>query len=303
MPLAADSCFDSIVIGAGAAGLSAALILGRARRRVIVFDDETPRNAPTPTAHSMLGHDGKSPAQIKEEALAQVLAYPTIEYRQETVTLATKEGDFFTVVAHGKTYRTCTLVVATGVRDLLPALPGIDQYWGKSVIHCPYCHGYEHAEVPTGYLANHDNCYGHVELVYHWTKKLTVFTDGSSQMSEEEIERLRRNGVPVFESPIAGLLGHNQQLQGVLLQDGTQVPLEALYVSPQQHRRHDFLQLDYEIVHTAFKDILSKGQTNVEGLYLAGDIARNYQQLVSAAYNGTVAGTAINGHLCKGVFK
>jgi thioredoxin reductase len=182
--LTADVVIMGVIMGGSYAGLSAAMVLGRALRRVVIIDSGLPCNRQTPHTHSFITQDGATPAHIAAVAKGQVLAYPTVSFQTGTVVSVTGSATAFTVrTAASETIHARKVLFATGVRDQLPFISGFAECWGISVIHCPYCHGYEYRDQPTGILVNGPTALDFGKLIRNWTKKLTIFTNGGPQFS------------------------------------------------------------------------------------------------------------------------
>ncbi|MFC6225018.1 NAD(P)/FAD-dependent oxidoreductase [Hymenobacter artigasi] len=290
---------EVVIIGGSYAGLSAAMCLGRALRQVLVLDSGQPCNRPTPHAHNFLTRDGASPAELAAQARAQALAYPTVRLLAETAVAATgTDGDFTLTTDTGRVVRAGKLLFATGVRDLLPAQPGFAACWGISVIHCPYCHGYEYRQQPIGTLLNGEAALHHARLLRQWTTQLTVFTDGPATFSPQERAQLARAGVSVEETPVRELRHHAGQLTHVALADGRQVPLAALYLRPGM-AQHCLLPQELGCTYTeaGYLQVDSMQNTSVPGIYAAGDATTPMRAVGMAAAGGTLAGVALNSEL------
>lgn len=230
--------YDVIIVGGSYAGLSAALALGRAIRRVLVLDSGQPCNRQTPHSHNFLTQDGNTPAAIGALAKAQVLDYPTVQFRNDTAIGVTGTDHRFAVTTTaGAVVAARKLLFATGVRDLLPPIIGFAESWGVSVIHCPYCHGYEYRNQPTGILLNGAAAVEQCRLLLNWTAALTVFTNGASTIQPEHRQQLAAHGIGVEEAPVQQLVHRAGYLTQIELTDGRQLPLTALYARPafEQH--------------------------------------------------------------------
>lgn len=295
--------FEVVIIGGSYAGLSAAMSLGRALRHVLVLDTGQPSNRPAPYAHNFLTQDGASPADLAAQARSQVLAYPTVRLLEEAAVAATgTDGDFSLTTDTGRVVRASKLLFATGVRDLLPAQPGFAECWGISVIHCPYCHGYEYRQQPTGTLLNGDAALEHIRLLRQWTTQLTVFTDGPATFSPELRAQLTRGGIAVEETPVRALRHHAGQLTHVTLNDGRQVPLMALYLRPGME--HPCLlprELGCAYTEAGYLQVDGLQKTSVPGIYAAGDATMPMRAVSLAVAGGTMAGAALNHELLNGL--
>lgn len=296
-----DSTIDVevVIIGGSYAGLSAALALGRALRQVLVLDSGRPANGPTPHAHNFLTQDGATPAALAAQARSQVLMYPTVRLLAETAVAATgTDGDFTLTTDTGQVVRARKLFFATGVRDHLPAQPGFAECWGISVIHCPYCHGYEYRQQPTGTLLNGDDALQHARLLRQWTTQLTIFTNGPATFSPEQWAQVARAGISVEQTPVQALHHHAGQLTHVALADGRQVALAALYLRPGMEQ-HCLLPQSLGCTYTeaGYLQVDGVQQTSVPGIYAAGDATTPLRSLSAAVAGGTRAGVALNHEL------
>ncbi|MBT9395401.1 NAD(P)/FAD-dependent oxidoreductase [Hymenobacter sp. NST-14] len=297
--VAFEAPVDVLIIGGSYAGLSAALCLGRALRQVLVLDSGQPANRPTPHAHNFLGQDGASPADLAAQARAQVLAYPTVRLLAESAVAATgTDGDFTLTTDTGRVVRASKLLFTTGVRDVLPTQPGFAACWGISVIHCPYCHGYEYRRQPTGTLLNGEMALHHARLLRQWTPQLTIVTDGPATFSPEQWAQLDRAGVRVEQTPVRELHHHAGKLTHLALTDGRQVPLAALYLRPGL-AQHCLLPQELGCTYTkaGYLQVDGMQKTSVPGIYAAGDVTTPMRALSTAVAGGTLAGVALNSEL------
>jgi thioredoxin reductase len=222
---------DVIVVGGSFAGLSAAMQLARARRRVLVIDAGRPRNRFAAAAHGFLGQDGKPPREIQREALRQLLAYPTVAFVEgEAVSARRTEGGFTVALADGGEAAATCLILAIGMADELPPIPGLQERWGATVLHCPYCHGYEVAGRPLGVLANHALSTHQAGMLPEWGPT-TYFTQGEFEPDPAQAAYLAGRGVSIERSPVVELLGAAPALEAVRLADGRVVPVAALFTA------------------------------------------------------------------------
>lgn len=294
---------DFIIIGGSYAGLSAAMSLGRARCRVLVVDAGRPRNRTTPHAHNLLLHDGDAPAALAARARQQVTAYPTVQMLSAEVTAAEKlpDGTFqLTTAAHG-TFAAPTLLLATGLRDELPPIPGFAECWGTSIIHCPYCHGYEVADQPTGLWMNGD-AVGHMtKLLLNWTRALTVFTNGPATFGAEVRAHLEQHHIGLEETPVAALLHNGPQLDGLVLADGRVHSLRVLYAKIPWHQASDLpAQLGCGMDEQSLLRVDEQNQTTVPGVYALGDNCTMLHQLANAIGAGNRVGALLSRDLILG---
>ncbi|SEC29386.1 Thioredoxin reductase [Streptomyces misionensis] len=294
---------EVIVVGGGAAGLSAALVLGRARRRTLVVDAGEPRNTPSPHMQGYLTRDGMSPADFLTAGREEIARYG-VELVRDRVVDASRDEDGFTVVlAGGDTARARQLVVATGLRDELPPLPGLAERFGRDVLHCPYCHGWEARDLPTGVLATSALSVHQALMVTQWSKDVRLFLHRvpEAELADEDLRRLAVAGVEVVPGEVAGLVVADDRLTGVRLADGTVHDREVLYAAPRPVPRNElFVRLGAELRETpfgAYPVIDERGLTTVPGLWAAGNASGFAEQVVNAASRGYRAGAAINGEL------
>jgi thioredoxin reductase len=291
--------FDVAIIGGSYAGLSAAMTLGRARRNVVIIDSGKPCNRQTPHSHNLITHDGKAPAEISAIARAQVLAYPTVHMRAGLVAQVSGNDGAFTVITDdGQTLRAKKLIFATGIRDLMPEIPGFAECWGISAIHCPYCHGYEYSDARTGVLINGEMALEYVKMIRNWTSALTLYTNGPANFDETARQKMRAFGAEIVEQPIASLDHKNGYLQTLHLTDGSTHPITALYHRP-AFVQHSLLPeaLGCELNPQGFIKVDETQKTTIAGIYAAGDNSGALRGLTGAMAAGTVAGVRLNHEL------
>jgi len=297
--------YDVIVVGAGSAGLSAALTLGRCRRRVLVADGGAPRNAPSGGVHGFLSRDGIKPAELLRLGREQLSPYPTVAVHELKITSLTKEPPGFraegiTSQGHAWTGTARRILLATGVNDRLPPLPGFRELWGSGVLHCPYCHGYEVREQPLAVYGRGKTVVGLALLLTNWSPNVIVVTDGPGHLTRYARQRLRRYHIEVREEPIARLVGGPQGLRCVEFKDGTYLERTALFLhAPQEQRSSLAAELGARITHKGAVWVDKNSQTTVTGLYAAGDTAPGQQQDLIAAATGAKAAICLNEGLTK----
>lgn len=295
----ANNNFDVVIIGGSYAGLSAAMALGRSLKNVLILDSGTPCNAVTPHSHNFLTQDGSTPAEIATLARQQVAQYDTVQFRTDPATGATISGHHFTVSTQsGYRFQCRKLIFATGIKDLLPAIKGFADCWGKSVIHCPYCHGYEYRNQKTGILANGSVALHLATLVCNLTDHLTVFTNGTPQFTAEEAQRLLQRNIAVVQTEIRELQQSGGQLQQVILSDGAAIPLKALYARVAFEQQTP-LPAALGCSFTELGHILVDGmqKTTVPGVFACGDAVSPMRSVASAVAGGNLAGAMANHEL------
>ena len=294
--------WDVVIVGAGPAGLSAALILGRCRRTVLVCDTGRPRNAASRALHGYLTRDGIDPADFLEMGRRELARYDTVELRHVEVTEASCREDkqFDVTLADGTVVQSRKLLLATGVVDNLPEIDGFRELYGRSVFHCPYCDGWEIRDQPLAVYGRGDRGLGLSLELTAWSTDLTLCTDGPSEIAREDLDRLARNGITVREDRIARLEGEDGILLHVVFESGERFARRALFFTTGQFQRSDLSVR----LGCAFNDkgTVRTGKyetTHLEGLYVAGDASRAVQWVVVAAAEGAEAAFAINTDLIK----
>ncbi|WP_243762269.1 NAD(P)/FAD-dependent oxidoreductase [Streptomyces sp. Tu 3180] len=297
-----DEVHDVVVVGGGAAGLSAALVLGRARRRTLVVDAGEPRNAPSAHMQGYLSRDGMAPAEFLAAGREEIARYG-VGLVRDRVTDVTRDEDFTVVLGSGRTVRARRLVVATGLKDELPAVPGVAERFGRDVLHCPFCHGWEVRDEPFGVLASGAASVHQALMVSQWSKDVTFFLHrvAEEELSDQDLRRLAAAGVDVVPGEVAELLVEDDRLTGVRLADGSAHARSVLYVGPRPVPRTGLLQrLGAEMDETPFGTypvVDPTGLTTVPGVWAAGNAIGFAEQVVHAASGGYRAAAAIVGDL------
>ena len=296
--------YEVVVVGGGAAGLSAALVLGRARRRTLVVDAGEPRNAPAAHLQGFLSRDGMPPAEFLAVGREEIARYG-VELVRDRAVGATRDdaGGFAETLAGGRTVRARQQLVATALKDELPPVPGVAERFGRDVLHCPYCHGWEVRDQAFGVLATTPMSVHQALMVTQWSKDVTLFLHQveETELTDDDLRRLATAGVRVVPGEVAGLRIEDDRLTGVRLADGSVHDREALFVAPRPVPRNDlFVGLGAELTETpfgAYPVIDERGLTTVPGLWAAGNASGFAEQVVNAASRGYRAGAAINGEL------
>ncbi len=291
---------DVIVIGGGTAGMSAALVLGRARRRTLVLDGGPPRNAPSPAAHGVFTRDGTPPAELLRVAREQLAPYPSVEVRGLAARSARGAVDGFSLeLADGSEARARRLLLAVGVRDELPPIEGLAALWGRGALHCPYCHGWEVRDEPLAVLARGALAMELVPLLLQWSRDVVLCTHGPAELEPADQAALARNGVPVIETPIARLEGRDR-LERIVFADGRVEARRGLFLKPPQAVGSDLpARLGCALTETGHLATGPDHQTTVPGVYAAGDAASPFQQVVLAAASGAHAAILLNRDLAR----
>ncbi|HET6778220.1 MAG TPA: NAD(P)/FAD-dependent oxidoreductase [Gemmatimonadales bacterium] len=293
--------YDCIIVGAGPAGLSAALMLGRCRRNVVVCDMGAPRNARSSGLHNYLTRDGTAPPEFLELARRDVERYPSIEFRAVEVLDATASSDGFRVVcADGAQISARKLLLATGVVDELPDLEGLAPLYGISVHHCPYCDGWEWRDQPVAIYGCGEEGTALALGLTVWTEDLVLCTDGPSRLTEEELHQLHAHSIEVREDRVLRVEGSGGRLERIVFETGEALARRALFVCCGQHQRSSLARkLGARFTGKGAVDTGSCEATDVPGLYVAGDSSKEAQFVIVAAAEGAEAGMAINKALLK----
>ena len=289
---------DVVVIGGGAAGLSAALVLSRARRRVLVVDAGAPRNAPAAHMHGFLSRDGLPPGDLLTMGRAEVTGYGG-EILTGTVRELVRCGTsgFWVLLSDGRRVSARRLLVATGLRDVLPDIPGLRERWARDVLHCPYCHGYEVRDQPLGVLGGSPDAVRYAQIVRQWADDVVFFTQAHAVTSAERAQLVAR-AIGIVEDPVMRVLVDNDRLSGVELVGGRVVPRAALFVPPHFIPNNDLLiGLGCDLDRNGWVTTGPNGLTSVPGVWVAGNIANPRAQVITAAGEGSAAAIAINGDL------
>lgn len=291
--------YDVVIIGGGPAGLSAALLLGRSRRRVLICDSGSPRNAPATASHNFLTRDGTPPLQLLQLAREQLQPYATVEFESIAVTEAHSEAEMFAItLADGRNIATRKLLFATGLVDDLPPIPGIQDLWGKSIAQCPYCHGWEVRDTALAIIGNGPMLFEYARLISGWTHDLVICTNGPSNLTESQLKSLSANKIAVREEEIAELEGSDGQLEAIRFTNGERLSRHAIFMHVPQHQRSPLpQQLGCTINEKGLIQVDAMGATEIAGLYAVGDAAHPMQSIVVAAASGTIAAGRINHEL------
>jgi thioredoxin reductase len=295
------SLFDVIIIGAGPAGLSAALVLGRCRRRVLVCDAGHPRNAASHGLHNYLTRDGIEPAEFLRLGHAELQSYETVRLLTIEVRDARRlEKGFEITLSNGERAVTRKLLIATGVVDDLPKLEGLDSFYGRSVFHCPYCDGWEMRDQPLAVYGQGENGLGLALELILWSPDLVLCTDGPSGLSAEDLERLTKHKIALREERILRLEGKDGVLDQIFFADGTAIKRRGMFFSTGQRQGSDLPEkLGCEFTEHGCVATGEYEATNVPGLYVAGDASRLVQFVIVAASEGAQAAVAINKELMR----
>jgi thioredoxin reductase len=291
--------FDVIIIGGSYSGLSAGMSLGRSLRNVLIIDNGKPCNRQTPHSHNFITHDGKTPAEIAQLAKKDVEKYNTVKFYNGTVatTIKTTEG-FDAKISSGEKFHAKKLILASGIKDLMPDIPGFAECWGISVLHCPYCHGYEVKNEVTGILSNGDMAYEFSKLIFNMTKTLTLFTNGKATLTDEQVEKLNQNKIILNEDEIVAIKHENGSIQKIVFKNGKEVVLQALYAKiPFEQNINASDDLGCELTEQGFMKIDMMQKTTVPGVFACGDNVTMMRSVANAIAQGNFTGAVVNKEL------
>lgn len=296
---------DCAIIGGGPAGLNAALVLGRARRSVIVFDDNRPRNAVTQEAHGFLTRDGVKPQEFRAIAHQEISKYPSVDMQRVRVTAIRHVDDAFEITTEpGELFSAKTVLLATGLKEILPPIDGLHDYYGKSLFSCPYCDGWELRDQPLVVISEEPRTFHLVKIIWNWSHDLLVCTNGHQVFSEEQQAMLRQKGIEVVEDRIAALVGKQGQLERIVFASQGERARRGGFVASQLRQAAPFgkdLGCELNGMGGIVTDPL--GRTTVPGVYAAGDtLVTVPHQLIIAAAAGSRAAAGVNTDLVESEF-
>ena len=294
-----DKNYDVIIIGGSYAGLSAAMSLGRSLRNVLVIDSGKPCNAPTPHSHNFLTQDGKRPSEISSIAREQLALYKTVHLHSDIAVEGKKREDGFDIIMDsGKRASAKKLVFATGINDQLLGIPGFRECWGTTVVHCPYCHGYEFRGKRTAILSNGENAMHYALLVGNLTEDLTILTNGKSEFSDEQLSKLRQHQISIEETNVKEIEHNGGHVRNVVFNDGSKRSFDAVYFRPPFRQHCDIPEaLGCELNEQGYLKVDQTQKTTVEGVFACGDNSSMMRSVANAVAAGNFAGAVINREL------
>lgn len=292
---------EVLIVGGGAAGLAAALTFGRLRRQVWVCDAGSPRNAPALHMHNFPGFDGVPPEQWRDRVHQELKHYPSVHHEAvEVLALTPEAGGYLAQLSSGQSVWAQKVLLATGVQDVLPEIPGLLERWGKTVVHCPFCHGFEFQEQRLGMLGQGEMALHMLSMLLGLSRDITVFTQGPAQFTATQRQALTNQGITLVETPVVRLRGADEPLQPLELElaQGETVTRDVLYLAPQfpVRQRSPLVQdLGCALDPQGWVTVDDMGQTSVPGVYAAGDMAGMRGQSV---LNSAASGSMTAGRLC-----
>jgi thioredoxin reductase len=294
-----NNSYDVIIIGGSYSGLSAAMSLGRALRNILILDNGNPCNLQTPYSHNFITQDGETPANISAKARLQVEQYPTVQFMKDLAIkiIPTAKG-FEVTTSSSEVLAGRKVLFATGVKDLFPEISGFESCWGISVLHCPYCHGYEVKNEKTAILANGEMAFEYAKLISNWTKDLHLCTNGSSELTSEQTQILQNHGVSITEQEIDYFEHNSGYISKIVFKNQEKMEVKAVYARI-PFVQHCFLpaELGCEITESGYLKVDLMQRTTVPGIYASGDATTQMRSVALAVSSGTTAGAAINKEL------
>lgn len=297
---------DCAVIGGGPAGLNASLVLGRARLKTILFDDNKPRNKVTAESHGFITRDGINPKELKRIAQEELDRYPDVRIEKQRVQRINKANTLFKVeTENGEIYTAKKIILATGFKENLPDIPRVEEFYGKSLYNCPFCDGWELRDRALAVIADDKKAFHMAKLVSNWTNDLIVFTNGHQVLSLEEQELLNSKGITINEKKIASFVGEEGMLKEIQFEDGTSELREGGFISTEWLQADSFkTSLGYTLNEHGGIATDSMQRTETEGVYACGDTRiAGPSQLIIAAAEGSMAAISVIGALTEEKFK
>jgi thioredoxin reductase len=296
--------FEVIIIGGSYAGLSAAMALGRSLRSVLIIDSGMPCNRQTPHSHNFITQDGETPRGIFEKAKAQVLIYNTIEFLTDLAIGGKKNENGFEITTQaGKAFTAKKVIFATGIKDTMPDIKGLAECWGITVVHCPYCHGYELRNLQTGIMANGERAFHLASLVSNLTENVTILTSGKVDLKPEQTKRLNRHSIKIVETEISEIEHDNGQVRNVIFHDGTKSPFNAIYAALPFTQHSDIpAALGCEFTDQGYIKVDASQKTSISGLFACGDNSAMMRSVANAVYSGNLTGAMVNRELTEESF-
>ncbi len=295
--------FDALVVGGGPAGLSAGVALGRSRRRVLLAASGPTRNARAEAAHNVFTRDGTPPGELTRIGREQLAPYDVTVREARVEHVERGPTGFRATFDRGPDVLARRILLAIGVRDVLPEVPGFAELWGTGVFHCPYCHGWEVSGEPLALYGQGDKALHLVRLLRGWTDDLVLFTDGPSGLSTEERASIERSGVRIHEEPLERLVASGEHLAAVVLEDGERIERSGLFIAPQQELASDLPhRLGCPLTPHGRIQADAAGRTPVQGVFVAGDAGPGHQSVPTAAATGALAGAMLNHDLLEEEF-
>ena len=296
--------FEVIIIGGSYAGLASAMTLGRSLRKTLVIDAGKPCNRQTPHSHNFLTQDGKAPKEIASVAKSQVQKYETVKFYDGLAISGKKTSTGFEITTStGDVFTSKKIVLATGIKDIMPNIEGFAECWGISVVHCPYCHGYESKDKKTAFIANGESAFHVASLVNNLTKEITIITQGESDFKEIELEKLEKHRIKINEKEISSIKRTNGQLEEIIFKDGSKEKFDCAYASLGFEQNSKILnELGCKLTEHGHIEVDFMQKTSEYGVFACGDNSTRMRTLSIAVNSGTIAGIMINSELTQESF-
>ncbi|MCM4163661.1 MULTISPECIES: NAD(P)/FAD-dependent oxidoreductase [unclassified Arenibacter] len=293
--------FEVIIIGGSYAGLSAAMALGRSLRKVLIIDSGLPCNRQTPQSHNFITQDGVPPHQITAIAKEQLLQYKTVDFVNDLALSAEKNKNGFSITTQsGNVVTAQKLIIATGIKDLIPKIKGFEACWGISMIHCPYCHGYEFRNKKTAIMANGERAFHLASLVNNLTDDISILTTAKADFTSEQLVKLKSHRIAVIETEVAGIEHQDGHLQKVLFSNGKKLAFDAIYAGLPFSQNSDIpVSLGCELTEQGYIKVNEFQQTTIAGIYACGDNSTRMRSVAAAVASGNLAGAMVNAELTK----
>lgn len=294
-----ENNFEVIIVGGSYAGLSAAMALGRSMRKVLIIDSGLPCNRQTPHSHNFITQDGEKPSVIAENAKRQVLRYPTVKFVNALAVSGKKnENDFEIITETDEKFLAKKLIFATGIKDTMPSTKGFSECWGISVVHCPYCHGYELRDLKTGIIANGEKAIHLSSLVNNLTDNITVFTSGKAEFNADQIAKLKQHNIEIDETEISEIEHQSGIVKNVIFNNGNKTAFDAIYAAlPFTQHSTIPVSLGCELTEQGYIKIDGFQKTTVEGVFACGDNSAMMRSVANAVYSGNLTGAVVNKEL------
>lgn len=288
--------FDVIIIGGSYAGLSAAMALGRSLRSVLIIDSGLPCNRQTPHSHNFITQDGEKPAMITAKAKEQVLNYNSVSFLNDIAVSGRKtETGFAITTSSGDEFESKKIIFSTGIKDVLPDIKGLSACWGISVIHCPYCHGYEFRDQKTGIMANGDRAFHLASLVNNLTRDITILTSGKADLTTEQISRLQKHNIKVIESRISEIEHENGHIKNVIFERGNKIAFCAVYAAVPFAQHSDIpVSLGCALTEQGYIKTDALQETTLKGVFACGDNVSMMRSVANAVSTGNLTGAMVN---------
>jgi thioredoxin reductase len=296
--------FDVIIIGGSYAGLSAAMSLGRSLRNVLIIDSGLPCNRQTPHSHNFITQDGETPSAIAKKAKAQVLNYDTVRFHNGLAISGRKTALGFEITTQqGDVFKAKKLIFASGIKDTMPDIKGFSECWGISVIHCPYCHGYEFRNQKTGIFISGEKAFHIATLVNNLTDDITILTSEKDSFTPEQLEKLHKHNITINEKQITEIEHQNGFITNVVFEDGSKESFQAIYASLPFEQQSDIPKsLGCEHTDTGYIQTDAFQRTTIAGVFACGDNSNPMRAVAQAVFSGNMAGAVVNKELIDDVF-